>query len=353
MRSRREDGFVLIAAIWVVALLSLVVVIIGGWMTRSLGRAGELQQRVTDRAATLGAIDQVSYLMATNYFTGRGLEKLSGRWLTLAGSSAFAVLTVPEDSPFVALDGRPYRLGNSLVRLQDNRGLYNLNYADSGTLGDLLRGYNVPYTERSGLVDKLLDYTGAGILQHLNGATTDQYRAAGLPDPRNAPLITPWEIRRVLGWDDYASALFNGATSLTEVTTVSDSVGINPNTATPMVLRSLPGMDDRALARVLEYRQHYLIQNETDFTQAAGKSSVAVPLLVFYFPASSLRLKIATAGDPLEHIVSLRLTHNGVSPVRVDYEVDLPAPASQKWNAARADEAPAFPAVFPAIASNP
>ena len=48
-------GFVLIAALWFVALLAFMGVIIAGWMTRSMEAAAALEDRITVRQDTIDA----------------------------------------------------------------------------------------------------------------------------------------------------------------------------------------------------------------------------------------------------------------------------------------------------------
>lgn len=100
----------------------------------------------------------------------------------------------------LALDDRPYRtLGDTLVQVQDNRGLLNLNVVDDERLGRFLGVLGVPPERRSALIDALRDYGDEDNLKRLNGAEVAEYAAAGLPPPRNAKLVTPLEARRIYG----------------------------------------------------------------------------------------------------------------------------------------------------------
>ena len=103
---------------------------------------------------------------------------------------------------FIRLDDSPYRLGDALLRFQDARGLINLNLGLPGDIYALLGVLGVPAEDRDGLIDKLLDYLDADSFRRLNGAEAPEYLEAGLDSPANAPLRTPLEVRRVLGWCD-------------------------------------------------------------------------------------------------------------------------------------------------------
>jgi hypothetical protein len=342
MRREGQSGFVLIAVIWFVALFALVATIIAGWMSRTLGEASALQQRVAAESDAITATNEVTYLMVSEYFSLRGMELATGDARATAAKLGALGVLVPSGTPFIALDDRPYRLGKGVVSLQDNKGLYNLTYLDEYTLSHLLAYYDVPYDARSGLVDKLLDYTDKSPTKRLNGAQAQDYEQAGRPPPRQAPLITPWEVVRVLGWDSN-QALWSGQYPLPELTTVaSDINSFNPNTAPVPLLRSLPGVDDRAADQLVRARA---IQPLTTLLQMEELTGVVIPfdpLKISPSPAGSLRLTTMQPDDPLMHIVSIRLTPNAKTPYRIDYSVDLPM-TSQARADLQSPDLPQFP----------
>jgi type II secretory pathway component PulK len=337
-----ESGFALLAAIWFVVVLALVAVVIAGWMQRSLGLAQRLQERLAAHRATIGAENEVAFRMVTGFFSTRGLELPQGEELTgaMAPESAlgFAFAT---QTRYAALDDRPYKLGSVVVRLQDESGLYTLNYPGPVLLGNLLRSYGIGHDDRGVLFDRLLDYMDKSDLYRLNGATAADYLSAGRPPPRNAPLLTPWEALRVLSWNAYP-ALWRGPDALPDLTTISDTVQLNPNTAPAGILRSLPGMDDAAVERIIKYRARYIIQSPIDLDRAAGVD-IPVDLMQFlFFPSGNLRVTILSAKDPLVHRLALRRTPIGEAPYRVDYAVDLPADDEAR-DLTRAGDLPALP----------
>jgi DNA uptake protein ComE-like DNA-binding protein len=336
-----ESGFVLVATLWFVALLAFVAVIVAGWMSRTLERTHLLQQRAEARTAEIDAMNRVAYLMISNYFSQRGLEVLSGRDLTSAGEAVLEGVTTATGAPYIALDDRPYRFGDIVIRLQDDRGLYNLNFPDRNSLGNLLRAYGVPYDARDGLTDKLLDYLDRNEnFSRLNGATRQDYARVGRPPPRNGPLLTPWESYRVLGWDRYRS-LWHGTTPLPQIVSLSsEATGVNPNTASAKVLSTIPGLGEAAIARLLQYRARYLIENYGDLELATGEVLPIVLGQFFFFPANSLRLTLASAHDPEVHLLALRLTPLGPTPLRIDYAVALPQSGADRILLAREDLPP-------------
>jgi Type II secretion system (T2SS), protein K len=327
---------VLVATIWFVALLALVAVLIASWISRSLEQASALRDRANTRSEIISAVDEVAFMMVSGYYSPRGLEMGNGDVLSqelMPNTLAFALRA---GNPFIALDDRPYRSGDLVVRLQDDHGLFKLNFPDSYLAPGLLREYGVPYQDRTVLIDRLLDYTERSELFRLNGANADAYRRAGRPPPRGSVLLTPWEAHRVLGWDDYAS-LWSGPQPLSAIATVRDIAGLNVNTAPEAVLRALPGVDDRAVQRLLRYRATRLLMEPLDVDLAAGMALPVDPLLFTYFPADSLRLTVIAAHYPLVHTIAIRLRPIGPIPYRIDYAVDRPQTAADRVLSERAD----------------
>jgi hypothetical protein len=343
MQRKHPDGFVLVAVIWFIALVALVAAIVGNWVSGSLQGFAALQDRVVAESELMSATNQVAYLMVSNYFSSRGLEVLSGDDLKEANTPKTLMLEVrlPTRSPFIALDGRPYRFGSGIIELQDNKGLYNLNDVAGYTLERVLDLYGVPRDKREGLYDKLMDYQNKGPYNRLNGANRDEYVRAGRAPPRNAPILTPWEPLRILGWDSEA-VLWTGDQPFWDMATVSQSHGINPNTASAMVLRTLPGLDDSSVAKLIEYRAKRQIGNLYHMQEITGRQIPISPVLISPFPANNLRLKAAFRTDPLEHIVVVSLTPTAEAPYRIEYVVELPK-TKDVQTALTAADLPGFP----------
>jgi hypothetical protein len=336
-----ESGFALLAAIWFIVVLALVAVVIAGWMQRSLGLAQRLQERLAAHQATIGAENEVAFRMVTGFFSPRGLEfpRDEERAEAMAPEAALGFAFAPA-TRYLALDDRPYKLGSVVVRLQDERGLYTLNHPGSVLFGSLLRSYGIAYGDRGVLIDRLLDYMDKSEFYRLNGATAADYLSAGRPPPRNAPLLTPWEAVRALSWDGYPS-LWRGPNALPDLTSIADTVQLNPNTAPAAILRSLPGMDDATVERVIKYRAHYIIESAADLDRVAGVNIPVDVLLFHFFPLDHLRVTIVSAKDPLVRSLALRLTPIGEAPYRIDYTVGLP-PDDATRSLAQTDDLPAL-----------
>jgi hypothetical protein len=339
-RSGGEAGFVLIAAIWFVALLALLGVVIAGWMARSTARTAALADRFALQAEADDAVNRVAWLMASNFFSQRGLELLQGEDWVRAATPGTAYVDPTAATPYLALDDRPYRMGPLAVRLQDLQGLFDLNTTTSEVLDDLLRVYQVPYTARGAMIDRLLAYAGRSESRDAGGDSGD-YLGAGRPPPRDALLLTPWEAARVLGWDAWPQ-FWQGADPLAETTTTGGSAAINLNTAPALVLGTLPGFDDQAIAALIDYRRSFLLSGPIDIDRATG---VDMPYNLYryaFFPDGRLRLTLTAPPTPFREVVEIRQTPLSAAPYRVDYAVDLPE-SGRAGAAGDLAQLPAFP----------
>lgn len=297
-RSNAERGFVLVLTLWVL----VIVAIAAGYFAEKVASAVELAQKsrqnaqaTIDMAATRA---EILYRLATTSMTVEGL----GRGNTL-----------------VALDNRPYHaVGDTLVRLQDNRGLLNLNQADDDRLLRFLGIMGIPAEQRRHLIDTLRDYVDTDKLEHVNGAEEPQYLARKLPPPTNNFLTTPWEARRIIGWRDAPSLWLSSR--FIDITTTSTTSGLNPNTAPVEVLATLPGVTEELAQTLVSRRQQFPILHTGQLAAAAGIPERVLDMQIFVIPGDSLRITQQVPGLNWGLQYSVKLTPNGDhGPWRLDY----------------------------------
>ena len=307
-RARPQRGFVLVLTLWVM----VIVAIAAGYFAQRVARAVELAQQ--SRQNTRALIDMAStrsemlYRLASSTMTEYGLGR---------GSTA------------IYLDDRPYRgEGNTLVRLQDSRGLLNLNLVDDGRLNRFLGLLGIEADQRSHLIDTLRDYTDADNLTRLNGAEADEYRAQGLPPPTNRDLVTPWQAKRIIGWRTTPELWQNAR--LTNLTTTNQSVGINPNTAPAEVLATLPGVTQEMAQIILAQRKLMPFTNEGQITQITMMPlDLPMGMGVIAIPSDTLRITQSSPGLPWAIQYNIKLTPNSQdAPWRTDYYSRVSVPAS-------------------------
>lgn len=305
-RPRQQSGFVLALTLWVLVIVALA----AGYFAERVARSVELAQQshqntqaMIDMASTRA---EVLYRLATITLTEYGL----GRGNTT-----------------IYLDDRPYRgEGNTLVRIQDARGLLNLNLIDDGRLNRFLGLLGIQAEQRGHLIDTLRDYTDPDNLHRLNGAEEDEYRALNLPPPTNRDLVTPWEAKRIIGWGTAPQLWQNGR--LPALTTTSQSMGINPNTAPAEVLATLPGVTQEAAQTILAQRKLLPLTHEGQITQITGVPlDLPMGMGIVAIPSDTLRITQSTPGLPWAIQYTIKLTPNSKdAPWRTDYysRVGLP-----------------------------
>ena len=258
-RSRRERGFVLLTVLAMVVVLTLLATAAAITVSRLRREAIVQQERLRGELDAYSTRSTLLYLLGTQRMTFAGLT-VDDRIVYTAEEQATRKVD-PEDLSIsytpvgneIRLDGRDYRgLGDSQFALQDDRGRLSIDWAVAGTYDNLLRQLKVPVDQRGVLTDRLLDYQDSDDLPRLNGAEAPTYLQRGLPPPPNRPLLTPFELRRVLGWEKYLGAWSDAA--LARRLSAVRSVSINVNTAPASVLAMLPGVSPAMARRVVAYR---------------------------------------------------------------------------------------------------
>jgi hypothetical protein len=343
-RQRDEQGFALVITLWFLALLAFVAVVIEGWIASSLNRANALQQRTGASAALIGAADRVIFDMVVAGRSPRGLELAPPSPVANAGAATPAGTNVrwPPESPHLALDGRPYRVGSAVVQLQDEGGLYDLSNPKLASMEKLLGGYGVSLPDADRLTAALVAY--AKKPTDLRGAedTDSGYGRSGLLLPRYARLLTPWELYRVLGWAG-RPALWRGPDALPDLVTTGPAGGLAVNAASAKVLMIEAGIDEGEAARLLAARTQTAIANTSDLPGSPTGFLELLDRPLEVLPSRTIRLKLTAASDPLEHILSIRLTPQAQAPYRIDYAAALPQSAAARAAAAASSLVPPLP----------
>ena len=178
-RLRPARGFILVSVLWLLAGLTVVAGLVSRYGVTAAERAQLVRLRSSAEIAMASTRSDVLLLLAATRATTFGLSGASGP---------------------LYVDNRVYTgRGSTLVRIQDARGLIDLNRSSDEVLERLFTVCGAPVDQAASLVARLRDYTDADDLIRLNGAERDAYAAAGKPAPRNAPLQEAYELWQVLG----------------------------------------------------------------------------------------------------------------------------------------------------------
>lgn len=239
----------------------------------------------------------------------------------------------------IAFDARPYRgSGGVDFSLREDRGLIGVNWTAPALLARALERLGVEADRRARLSDLLLDYQDPDELYRLNGAERDQYLKAGLPPPSNRTLVTPLELRAVMGWREALAGLDDAA--LLDTFTVVRSVMINLNTAPASVLMSLPGVDAAIAQRIVDGRRLQPYTELARVVQLAPGLTADSELLSLY-PSDSGILRLWPREGGQARVLHWTLTplNEGGPPWREDYEYSLTQEGIDPGRAAQATAA--------------
>ena len=289
-------GFVLPLTIWILVAVAVVATFLAERVQTSLQLA-QSRQRSNDMQIELSdARAETLFRLGTQPIAPRGLGVGDGT---------------------LALDNRPYTVGQSILQLQDARGLLNLDSFADEQLDRLLQGYGVALAQRTELVDALRDYVDSDSLRRLNGAEAAEYTAIGKPVPPNAPLRTPLEVRAVLRWAD-VPALWKGI-PITEYLTVGTTVALNPNTAPLAVLKVLDGFTADLAQALIARRQVEPVGVEL-LDRMVGGGLMRMPAVVIPFPSDNVRITQSAMGLPWSLRYNVVLTpRDNEAPWRITY----------------------------------
>lgn len=295
MASNAQRGFVLVATLWILAVITIAASYFAERVSHSIELARQKQETTAQLVEFANTRADILYRLGTTRISFYGL-----------GSQ-----------PAIVLDDRPYLgSGEDIVRLQDNRGLLNVNFPERNMMPRLLGQLGIAVEKRDAMMDTLLDYVDMDDLRRLNGAEKSEYESLGLPPPPNDWLANPYQLRNIIGWRDQPELLER----LLRFVTTSRQFGFNPNTAPPEVLASLPGGSPETAAAIVKMR------NEKPFYSSIPlpgfTPGVLDPEFLFFFPSDSIRITQQSKTLPWAVQYSLTLTPRSESaPWRVDYYV--------------------------------
>lgn len=317
MKSR---GFILVATLWILAGITIAATYFAQRIAASIELAKQYDAHIQTQIACSDSKAEIAYLLATQGFSMYGLG---------------------DPATHIKLNNKPYRMeGDCIARFQDTRGLYAINGASRDTLGVLLSRKGVPEAEHDRLFDTLMDYMDPTPNMHrLNGVQKEDYKTHGLPAPTGQLLVTPDQLRQVYGWKEQDS-LWSGSEPITDWVTTARVIAVNPNTAIPAVLMTLPGITAEAVPKILQYRNIEPILNEGQLANLLGIDVQQLYFKVIAFPADTIRVSLGSDSQQTSIRYNVALTPIAPeAPWRIDYYYRIPQRIIQKNN----DAIPSIP----------
>ncbi len=320
-RPDRQQGFILAATLWTLAIMFIVVGIFHSYVQQKLQvgmqAKANLQQRL-DRHSTQQTL---LYLLASSRMTRSGMTFVQQSDDQFTTEEGFLITDAVGDE--LALDSTVYRgLGDTRFAVQDLAGLVALNVANPLDLAAIIEKYDPNPVVRTQLISRLQDYIDANDLLSLSGAEREDYARLKLPLPTNDYLRSESELFRVMGWRDWLTA-HPKVDWQTWFSTRKDSV-MNLNTMPKTLLVNYLGLSEELSDQLVAERKANPFRNVADF---AVRTDIPINLneeKYRFFPSSELRISLWNNGGGQAQVISLQLTPNGLyGPWLVNYEYSV------------------------------
>ncbi|MGD8276736.1 MAG: type II secretion system protein GspK [Gemmatimonadota bacterium] len=266
MRSARREGFVLIAALWLLIALGAVGLdaalrsrtrrlaaanLIDESRARAAAVAGTEYARSRLTSAMLGRADELRAEALSRARSSRSrnrIQQSNVRSLFRNADPAEDPWRAPDElvAPDMAFGDARYTL-----RIRDTGAALNLNDADEDVLQQFFsQGLRVDYARSDRLAQSIMDWRDEDDIARLNGGERDEYLKAGAPMlPPNRDFASLEELRYVMGM---TKDLYDRAVPYL---TLIGSGNINVNAAPAPVLMALPGMTEGAATQLVQMRE--------------------------------------------------------------------------------------------------
>ena len=317
-----RSGFILPTVIWTVTALALVAAVTTEWVSHAVDQAYARSIRAEAERRIAESESNVLYLLTSEPISGRGIEIFDQQRKLMRKFDPTGRLPMGLD--YVALDDRPYERDEVTIRLQDTRGLINLNNAPDEDIFQLLAAYDVPFTERGALIAKLRDYISEGDLARPSGAKRQAYASAGLPPPTYAPLIAPAQAQRIMDWGDHLE-IWDVHSGIQTLTATGELSALNLLTAPRPILLTVPGVNERTADAIIAVRERQLINSTPELAKLTNAPINLDPFKYILFPSNELRLRLRMRGDRYERVINLKLTGTELdAPYRINYSYLTP-----------------------------
>lgn len=268
-----EQGFILIAVLGMIMLLSLIAAFIAGYAEQRLEQTLELRTRWQQQLNRQAQLATLQFELATG-------GQVSGGWQRLENNKPA--------SPLLRGDGRRYTgLGGQVFALQDEASLLSLMDPDADRWQRLLMSRGLSFNEAEQFIDQLRDYTDQDDFRRLNGANKQDYLNRGLEPPPQRFMISPGQVFNLLNAGQWQSLLYR---LLPMVTTRSGQLH-NLNTMPAPLLATMPGTDQQLAASLVQQRQATPFVDLADANQRLGKLLALDGMSMPSVPSNFIRIQ--------------------------------------------------------------
>jgi type II secretory pathway component PulK len=316
-----QQGFVLAATLWVVAIMFVAVGILHGYVQQKLQVGSQAKASLHQRLNSYSTEQTLLYLLSSSRMTRSGMTFSQSRTTELLTEDGLFISDAVGDE--LTLDGVVYHgIGNTVFSLQDSAGLIALNAPDPLDLAAVLEKYDASASSTTRLISCLKDYIDANELVSLSGAERQDYSRIGLPLPTNDYLRSESELFQVMGWRDWLNA--RPHVDWQNWFSVRKGSVINLNTMPKTLLMNYLGLSEDLSDKLIVERRTNPFRTVEDFVLRTGFPLNLVEEKYRFFPSSELRISLWNKGGGQAQVISLQLTPNGLyGPWLVNYEYSV------------------------------
>ena len=327
-------GFILPLSLWIIAVMGLAAAVLSEWVAGAVNNAIAIQNKADSELAFANIRNELIFAFGRQPMTFRGvaIDNLPEQGSSLDPFSDILNNDF-DDGDTIILDGRISTVSSNpryAIKIQDGRGLVNLNVANNTILKRFFTSLNIDETLHDSLIDTLLDYRDEDDLTRLSGAEINDYDNLGLSHPANFQLLTPLEAQRIIGWS--AVSEIWESHYRTPILTTCRSNGFNPNTAPPIALQTyIEGLSSDTANLIITARETYPFRNIQDIGNAAGLILVAQPFFYSFVPGLCFIVDLIDreTNETIRFSLTL-LRREPDQPWQIDYVYKIPKVIQQR-----------------------
>ncbi len=317
---QQQQGFILAATLWVLAIMFVAVGIFHTYVQHKLQLASQAKANVQLRLDAHSTSQTVLYLLASSRMTRSGLtfsQQDEAAYLTEEG-----LLNTDPVGDEMLLDGTAYQgLGSSYFAVQDLSGLLAINVSEPYDLANMIEKFDSNPVNRTQLISRLQDYVDANERVNLSGAEKEDYQRLGLVPLTNDFLRSETELYRVLGWREWLDA--HPQFQWQDWLSVRRDSVMNLNTMPKGLLMGYLGLDEETADILVKERVTNPFRTAADFVARTGLPMNMDDDKYRFFASNEFRLSLWGGGGQAE-VISLQLTPNGIyGPWQINYQYSV------------------------------
>lgn len=321
LRQRSQQGFILAATLWTLAIMFIVVGIFHSYVQQKLQVGMQAKANLQQRLDRHSTGQTLLYLLASSRMTRSGMTFVQQRDEEFISEEGFLITDAVGDE--LTLDSAVYQgIGTTHFAVQDLAGLVAINVANPLDLSAVIDKYDPNRVVRTQLISRLQDYIDANDLVSLSGAEREDYARQKLPLPTNDYLRSETELFRVMGWGDWLNT-HPQVDWQTWFSVRKDSV-MNLNTMPKTLLMNYLGLSQELTDQLVLERKANPFRSVADFVVRTNLPMNLNEEKYRFFPSSELRISLWNKGGGQAQVISLQLTPNGLyGPWLVNYEYSV------------------------------